>query len=67
MHTLPKVSINITLDMVIHSTPLQEPHDDQLRCELWVCCENPRCFKHGCLNALRRQMAMTAATPKIQR
>jgi hypothetical protein len=47
------ITVLITLeaanDPVYEPTP-PDPCADQLRCELWVTCENPRCFQHGCLN-----------------
>ena len=52
------VSVNITVEAA--NDPIYEPPQpptpasDQLRCEMWVTCENPKCFAHGCLNAQRR-------------
>ncbi len=29
--------------------------DDMLRCDIWVQCENPFCFQHGCRNIIQKR------------
>ena len=57
MSDIPSISVHITLKpsndpALAQSTPAS---DDQMQCELWVTCENPQCFEHGCANVLAQQ------------
>ena len=57
MSGLLELSVHITLKptndpVLAQSTPAS---DDQMQCELWVTCENPQCFEHGCANILAQQ------------
>lgn len=57
MSDIHSISVHITLipanDPVL--APPTRASDDQMQCELWVTCENPRCFEHGCANILVQQ------------
>ena len=52
-----EISVHITLKPVNDPAlpPPQTSSDDQMQCELWVTCENPQCFKSGCMNVLAQQ------------
>lgn len=57
MINLKEVSIHITVEAV-ETTPQYcslSSTDKHLRCNLWTTCNNQQCFKHGCLNAIRKQ------------
>lgn len=43
------------VDQIFIDEATIEDIDDYPPCNCWVTCENPRCFKHGCINALPKQ------------
>ncbi len=57
MKTHEEITITITLkgddDPVCDTSQTPEPEKEHLAC--WAMCENPRCYRHGCLNAIRKQ------------
>ncbi len=53
------ITINIALeaanDPVYEPPSPPEPELGLVFCEQWESCTDPRCYKHGCMNALLKQ------------
>jgi len=59
MTNLRVISIHITLevanDPACEAPVAPQPSGSPKRCEHWLICENPQCFRHGFLNMVQGQ------------
>lgn len=57
MPDINEISVSITVKTAEDHTEDHSPPtmDDRFRCDLWAMCDNPYCFEHGCINALRHR------------
>lgn len=56
MPDINEISVYVTVKVAEDIPPDDPPviTDERFTCDIWAMCDNPYCFEHGCINALRR-------------